>query len=768
MTDPGWLVHGDPELILAGLDDAAGQEETLAAAVYRTSGHVHRDSGAEVRRQMLALDAARYGNRELARSIARVPVPQETDDAWVVQWATGNDLDSRLRYALPVPAKVGVLATVVLQGRGLAVAGCEDGTLHTWDLATGSRLGKAVSAHTGAVRALTTAVLDGRPVAVTCAYDQTVRVWDLARGELVGTCSADDDSWVKSLAVGQVRGRPVVVGACVDDVVRVWDLATLSPHSVPLTVRTGFVSALATAVVDGRPVAVTSHSADLEATDLITGEETVRVWDLVTGREYGAPGERPDEPHQFADQTYDRTVEGDGEARRCVSLDLNARAHLLVTDPASECPLAVSANAYEVHVWDLARREQVAEPVASAFVETAAVTVLQDRPAALFAYAHGPVEVWDLSTLRQVRPSLTGHEATVRGVATAVVNRHHLAVTGGDDRTVRIWDLDGARETGRETARESGRETGSRPAGRTGTVTGVTTAVVNGSCVVVTGGSDTRVRFWDLDGARETGRETARESGRETGSRPAGRAGTVTGVTTAVVNGSCVVVTGGSDTRVRFWDLDGGGQLGEPLTGHASAVDLLTAGTVDGRAVLLTRDKRHKSVRIWDLTTREELHGRSTSEYASSSIDFFAAVDGDFVGVTREGRVWDLTTSRWTGVQPRQQGALALETLDGRSVLLTGRKAEAVHLWDLATGEQLTPPLTGHTGEMCAGATGTLNGRPVVVAGGDRTVWMWDASTGRNIGTYAFPSRIKALAMAPDGRLVAGFGADMAVLNHDR
>ncbi|MFD5813444.1 WD40 repeat domain-containing protein [Streptomyces sp. NPDC127038] len=726
MTDPGWLVHGDPELILAGLDGAAGQDETLAAAVYRTSGHVHRDSGAEVRRQVLALDAARYGNRELARSIARVPVPQETDDAWVVQWATGNDLDSRLRYALPVPAKVGVLATVVLQGRGLAVAGCEDGTLHAWDLATGSRLGKAVSAHTGAVRALTTAVLDGRPVAVTCAYDQTVRVWDLARGELVGTCSADDDSWVKSLAVGRVRGRPVVVGACVDDVVRVWDLATLSPHSVPLTVRTGFVSALATAVVDGRPVAVTSHSADLAATDLITGEETVRVWDLVTGREYGARGERPDEPREFADEPYDRTVEGDGKARRCVSLDLNARAHLLVTDPASECPLAVSANAYEVHVWDLARREQVAEPVASAFVETAAVTVLQDRPAALLAHAHGPVEVWDLSTLRQLRPSLTGHEATVRGVATAVVNRHHRAVTGGDDRTVRIWDLDGARETGRETGEESGRE-------------------------------------------------TARESGGETGSRPAGRggtvtgrAGTVTGVTTAVVNGSCVVVTGGSDTRVRFWDLDGGGQLGEPLTGHTSAVDLLTAGTVDGRAVLLTRDKRHKSVRIWDLTTREELHGRSTSEYTSSSIDFFAAVDGNFVGVTREGRVWDLTTSRWTGVQPRQQGALALETLDGRSVLLTGRKAEAVHLWDLATGEQLTPPLTGHTGEVCAGATGTLDGRPVVVAGGDRTVWMWDASTGRNIGTYAFPSRIKTLAMAPDGRLVAGFGADMAVLIHDR
>ncbi|MFB7334095.1 WD40 repeat domain-containing protein [Streptomyces adustus] len=711
LTDPGWLVHGDPELVLAGLDGATGQEEMLAAAVYRTSGHVHRDAGAGTRRQVLALDAARYGNRKLARNIARVAVRQEMDDPWVVQWATGSDLDSRLRYALPVPAKVSALTTVIVEGRGLAVAGCEDGTLHAWDLATGSRYGKLVSARTGAVSTLATAVLDGRPVAVTGGSDQTVRVWDLARGELLGTCSADDDSWVKLLAAGVVEGRPVVVGACVDDVVRVRDLATLSQHSEPLTLHTGFASALATAVLDGRPVAVTSHSRELAATDLITGEETLRVWDLITGRELGPLDDRPDEPPVFADPAYDRTLEGsgdgngdgdgdgDGDARHCVTPDLNATAHFLATDPASKCPMAVSANAYEVHVWNLATREQVGQPAAAMFVETAAVTVLHDRPAVLAASAHGPVEVRELPTLRQLRPSLTGHEAAVRGVATAVVNRRHLAVTGGDDRSVRIWDLDGERETS---------------------------------------------------------------------SRLTGHADSVTGVTTAVVDGSCVVVTGGSDSRVRIWDLDGRGQLGEPLPGHTTSVDLLTAGTVDGRPTLLTRGDWHKTVRIWDLTTREELHGRSTNEYTSPSIEFFAAVDGRFVGVTGEGRVWDLTASRWIGVQPRQRGALALETLEGRSVILTSLKAEGVHLWDLATGELLAPPLTGHTSEVRAGATGTLDGRPVVVAGGDRTVWMWDASTGQRIGAYAFPSRIRGLTMAPDGRLVVGFGADIAVLAHRR
>ncbi|MET9086038.1 hypothetical protein ABZX77_29880 [Streptomyces sp. NPDC004237] len=684
-------MHGDPELILAALDVAAGQEEALTAAVYRASGHVHRDAGAEVRRQVLALDAARYGNPELARAIAEVAVHHEEAGTWVVRWATGGDLDSRLRYALPVPAKVVVLATVVVDGHGLAVAGCEDGTLHGWDLATGSRLGTAVSAHTGAVHALATAVLNGRPVVVTSGFDHTVRVWDLAAGRLIGACSGGADSWVKSLATVLVEGRPTVVGACVDDVVRVWDLATLSRRSEPLAIHTGFVSAVATAVLDDRPVAVTSHSTALAATDLITGDETVRVWDLTTGREVGTPGE----------ETYDRTTEGvsdsDGATRLCVSLDLNAGAHFLVTDPASECPLAVSANAYEVHVWNLATREQVGAATAAMFVETAAVSMLHGRPATLLAYAHGPVGVRDLPTLRQLRPALTGHEAAVRGAATAVVDGRHLAVTGSDDGSVRIWDLDGERETG---------------------------------------------------------------------NRLTGHTGPLVGVATAVVDGSPVVVTGGSDATVRLWDLDGKGPFGEPLTGRTTALGLLAVGTVDGRPTLLTRDDRHKSVCIWDLSTREELPGRSTSEYTSPSIEFFAAVDDRFVGVTDEGRVWDLTASRWMGVRPRQRGALALETLEGRSVMVTSHGTEDVHLWDLATGELLAPPLTGHTGRVRAGATGTLGGRPVVVAGSDRTVWLWDAGTGQQIGTYAVPSRIKALTVAPDGRIVVAFGADIAVLTH--
>ncbi|WP_431676017.1 WD40 repeat domain-containing protein [Kitasatospora sp. KL5] len=692
LTDPGWLVKGDPEQVMAALEGAVGPKEVAAAAVYRASGHVHRDAGAQVRRQLLALDAARYGNRELVRGLTEVPLRQEEDDSWAVQWATGTGLDSRLRYALSAPAEVTAVATVVVEGRGLAVAGCEDGTLHWWDPATGEKLGRAATDHTGGVRDLATAVLDGRPVAVTGGSNGTVRVWDLAEGEPVGEVRADDGGRIVSLATAPVEGRPVVVAGSTDGMLRVWDLAALTRSGELLTIHTGNVQALATAVVDGRPVAVTGHA-----------EGAIRRWDLITGRELRTRGDDAGDSRPVTDPASDRpTAAGGGNGggdgmRRCVTPEINAMTHLLATDPAFECPVAIGANTYATYVRNLATGEQVGEP-GPGFAQAAALTVLHGRPTALVGFAlRGPVAVWDLSARRHLHRPLTGHEGTVRGAATAVVQGCHLAVTGGDDRSVRIWDLDGEKEAD---------------------------------------------------------------------SRPAGHAGPVQKVTAAVVDGRCVIVTGGSDTKVRIWDLDGGAQLGAPLTGHTAAVDLLTVGTVEGRPTLLTRD-RHETVHVWDLATREQLHGRSTSEYTSPFIRSFAAVEGRFVAVTSEGRVWDLAAGAWIGVQPKQGGALALETLEGRNVILTGHRTETVQLWDMATGEQTGPPMTGHTGTVSAGAAGMLDGRLIVAAGsGDGTVRVWHATTGRQIGTYAFPAAIGAMAVAPDGRLVVGFGSDIAVLTH--
>ncbi|MFF1502342.1 hypothetical protein ACFVZR_21270, partial [Streptomyces sp. NPDC058316] len=187
LVDPGFLVNADPGEVLGLVDAASGPVGRLAGAVYQASAHLHRDVTAGVRRQLLALDAARYGDRELAARITAVPVSGGTGVGWGVEWATGGMVDHRLRQALVGHTdSVWAVATGVVDGRPVAVTGSGDETVRVWDLTTGRPVGEPLTGHTDLVWAVATGVVDGRPVAVTGSDDETVRVWDLTTGRPVG------------------------------------------------------------------------------------------------------------------------------------------------------------------------------------------------------------------------------------------------------------------------------------------------------------------------------------------------------------------------------------------------------------------------------------------------------------------------------------------------------------------------------------------------------------------------------------------------------
>ncbi|MFE7046730.1 hypothetical protein ACFU9X_47540, partial [Streptomyces atratus] len=271
MADPGFLVNADPGEVLGLVDAASGPAARLAGAVYRASAHLHGSAPAAVRKQVLALDAARYGDRELATRIAAVPVDDGADARWGVEWATGTMVDHRLRQVLTGHTDwVRAVATGVVDGRPVAVTSSNDKIVRVWDLATGKPVGEPLTGHTDWVRAVATGVVDGRPVAVTSS-NNIVRVWDLATGKQVGEPLTGHTDWVRAVATGVVDGRPVAVTSS-NNIVRVWDLATGKQVGEPLTGHTDWVRAVATGVVDGRPVAVTSSN------------NIVRVWDLATGK----------------------------------------------------------------------------------------------------------------------------------------------------------------------------------------------------------------------------------------------------------------------------------------------------------------------------------------------------------------------------------------------------------------------------------------------------------------------------------------------------
>ena len=66
---------------------------------------------------------------------------------------------------------------------------------------------------------------------------------------------------------------------------------------------------------------------------------------------------------------------------------------------------------------------------------------------------------------------------------------------------------------------------------------------------------------------------------------------------------------------------------------------------------------------------------------------------------------------------------------------ITGSGDHTVRVWDLATGEPVGDPFTGHTGAVRAWRPPPIDGRPVAISAvGDDTVRVWDLATGEPVG----------------------------------
>ncbi|MFB6988937.1 hypothetical protein [Streptomyces sp. NPDC056304] len=135
LADPGRLVCADPDSVFALLGSASEPEEQRGATVYRASFDVHRHLTAAERRFVLALDAARLDEEDLAARFAAVAVPGAEPLGWEPAWVRGSQADSRLVWTLTGhQGQVTAVATAVVDGRAVAVTGSRDGTVRIWDL----------------------------------------------------------------------------------------------------------------------------------------------------------------------------------------------------------------------------------------------------------------------------------------------------------------------------------------------------------------------------------------------------------------------------------------------------------------------------------------------------------------------------------------------------------------------------------------------------------------------------------------------------------
>ncbi|MET7687470.1 caspase family protein [Streptomyces sp. NPDC005483] len=655
LADAEYVVHASPVTLLRALDASTGEYAERFAAVYRTSAHLLLAADIDARRDILSVDAARYGWSELAERISR-------GRTWRVAWATGGLVHPAHRRTLVHDLGVPHVLSFTVEGSDHALtSGGEFGTLRQWDLQTGEctrvfgvgespaelfvklviddRLHALVVAeglhlwdlHTGerthsidgpsdVVQEVCGVTLGGRPHALTTTEDEIVQIWDLESGEcrLILTELSQGVIGIDSITL---HGRPHVLVHTLGSSVQLWDVEndrcvrTIAAAEGPVWAAYG-------AIIDNTP-----HV-------LIADGNTVRVWDLQTGVCAGTFGE------------------DGGMVHALNTITINGRPHIL------------SAGSDEtIRLWDLRTGARVLVlPGHTNTIEAACAATVNGRPHALTASRDGSVRLWSLDGDYVTTTPRWHTDWVVEVAGTLLSNRPH-AVTVSFDDSVRLWDV-----ASRDRVRLLHRDTTVPRA--------VCTLEVDGRPHALTGEYEF-LNLLDL----QTGkciRSFAIDS-----PHPVVQA--VHGFT---LDGHPHALSGDSEGALRLWNLRSGEQhVVSERSGHIRDVFSIDVG---GQPLAVSGDSRGV-VCLWDLRSRECLAILSEEGPAVQAV----------CGVTLDGRphaliarrsiaqLWDLERRVPTLVLSGHTDAViavSALTLDSHPHALTASEDATARLWDLRTG----------------------------------------------------------------------------------
>jgi len=260
------------------------------------------------------------------------------------------------------------------------------------------------------------------------------------------------------------------------------------------------------------------------------------------------------------------------------------------------------------------------------------------------------LRVWDLETGAELR-RLEGRSREVRSVAALPDGRR--LVSGSWDRTVRIWDIEAGGELKTLTAHLD-------------QVWGV--AALPDGKRFVSASSDGTVRIWDVDSGKQVGMLDLDQPVCSVAALPDGRH----------------VLCGDEAGVVQLWDLDKS-SLVRRFEGHTDYIKGL-AVSPDGRRAL-SAGATDGTVRLWDLQTGEEL--RKFEGHGAQAHGGAFSRDGKLSLTCGSGVVflWDLETGRKlrTFRAPGQfTGAAFLpDGLHAVSASWDGPKPQVLRLWEL-------------------------------------------------------------------------------------
>lgn len=211
-----------------------------------------------------------------------------------------------------------------------------------------------------------------------------------------------------------------------------------------------------------------------------------------------------------------------------------------------------------------------------------------------------------------------------------------------------------------------------------------------------------------------------------------------------------VLVSGGYDEHLRFWNA----ATGKETRTLKSPIENVTALVYSPRGQWLAGSGSEGFVYLWEASTGKEVRHWKTPAGAVNALAFSPTGDVVALAVKTGVELWDPATGKRLRTLEVKQADLYSVAFapDGRSLAAAGHD-QTIYLWECASGKVLHR-LAGNTGPIDA-VVFAGDGK-VLITADTSTTQVWDAVGGKKLQTLGGTNGGgTALALSPDGTMLA-------------